>query len=266
MLSDWDKSVFSTDAVDGKPLSHDVYTKGEGPVVLIIQELPGIGVETKRLADDLITSGFRVVLPHLFGPIGKLSFAGNIARVFCMRREFALFEKHKTSPVVNWLKALCAQTRAEHNVRGIGVIGMCLSGNFAISLMADDTVLAGVAAQPAMPVMQPEALHMSPQDISEIRAALDEKGAMIALRFEDDKMCNAAKFGALDAAFNDDKQRIKLKTLPGNKHSVLAVHFVDEAGSPTYEALQEVKGYFAEKLNATVQPIRSAASAPAPTG
>ena len=120
MLSSWQKSVFTTNAVDGKPLAHDVYTKGSGPVVLIIQELPGIGMETNRLAEDLISAGFTVVLPHLFGPIGRLSFAGNIARVFCMRREFAVFAKQRTSPVVRWLRALAADVKAKHNVKGIG--------------------------------------------------------------------------------------------------------------------------------------------------
>ncbi len=265
MLSDWDKTVFTTDLVDGKPLSHDVYTKGAGPVVLIIQELPGIGVETLRLADDLIAAGFSVVMPHLFGPLGKFSIVGNVARLFCMRREFALFARHKTSPVVAWLAALCDDTRKKHQVRGIGVIGMCLTGNFAISLMADDAVLAGVAAQPSLPLFGPDALHMSDQDIAEVRGALDEKGAMIAMRFKGDKACTAAKFNSLDAAFNDDRQRIRLNTLPGDKHSILTGHFVDREGTPTHEALQEVIAYFTDKLNAIVQPIRSATDARAPT-
>ncbi len=248
MLSNWDKSVFSTDAVDGKPLAHDVYAKGHGPVVLIIQELPGIGVETKRLADDLISAGFFVVLPHLFGPIGKLSFAGNIARVFCMRREFALFAKNRTSPVVNWLRALGAELKAENNVEGIGVIGMCLTGNFAISMMADDSVLAGVASQPSLPFFANKALHMSPQNITDIRAGLEEKGAMLAFRFQGDTLCSHAKFEALDVAFNDDKERIKLREIEGKKHSLLTMHFINEEGSPTREALAEVMGYFHEKL------------------
>ncbi len=248
MLSDWEKSVFTTKVVDGKPLAHDVYTKGSGPVVLIIQELPGIGVETNRLAEDLITAGFTVVLPHLFGPIGRLSFAGNIARVFCMRREFAIFAKHRTSPVVRWLRALAADVKAAHKVKGIGVIGMCLTGNFAISMMADESVLAGVASQPSLPIFANKALHMSPQDIADIRAGLDEKGAMLAFRFQGDKLCTHSKFEVLDAAFNGDKERIRLREIEGVKHSVLTVHFIDEDGSPTREALAEVMEYFAEKL------------------
>ncbi len=250
MLENWDKFVFTTSAVDGKPLAHDVYTKGNGPVVLLIQELPGIGVETNRLAENLIEAGFRVVLPHLFGPIGRLSIAGNIARVFCMRREFAIFAKHRTSPVVNWLRALGAEVKTKYEVKGIGVIGMCLTGNFAISMMADDSVLAGVASQPSLPILANSALHMSAQDVADIRTALDDKGAMLAYRFQGDKLCTHAKFEALETAFNDDKERIKLREIKGSKHSLLTLHFIDEAGSPTREALAEVLAYFSAKLAA----------------
>lgn len=248
VMQAFEKTSFSTDAVDGKPLQHDVYTKGQGPIVVIIQELPGIGMETLRLADKLVDAGFRVVLPHLFGPLGKLSFAGNIARLFCMRREFSLFAAHKTSPVVNWLGALCQDLKQHYKVDGVGVIGMCLTGNFAISLMANDAVLAAAASQPSMPIFKQNDLHMSPDDVREIRKGLDEKGAMLAYRFAGDKLCTAAKFDALDRAFNDDKERIKLTTVPGDKHALMTVHFIDEAGSPTDNALQEVLGYFGEKL------------------
>ena len=99
------------------------------------------------------TAAFRVVLPHLFGPLGRTSMLGNMVRVMCMRREFKLFEKNGTSPVVDWLRALCNDLCQLHGLRGVGVIGMCLTGNFAISMMADDRVLAGVASQPSMPLL-----------------------------------------------------------------------------------------------------------------
>lgn len=250
MLEGYQKSIFSTNAVDGEPLAHDVYTKGEGPVVLLIQELPGIGPQMLVLADKFVDAGFRVVMPHLFGPLGKLSFAGNITRLFCMRREFSLFSRNKASPVVNWLKALCGQVKEQYQVPGIGVVGMCLSGNFAISLMADEAVLAAVASQPSMPVFGNSSLHMSPEDIDQIKSRLDQTGPMLAYRFKGDILCTGSKFKALDKAFNGDKERIRLRTLEGNKHSILTVHFIDEEGSPTVEALEEVIGYFKEKLGA----------------
>ncbi len=249
VMDGYEKSEFSTAAVDGKPLAHDVYSRGEGPVVLVIQELPGIGWQTLRLADRLVSAGFRVVLPHLFGPLGKISIGGNLGRVFCMRREFALFAKNRTSPVVNWLRALAQELRVQHGVGGIGVIGMCLTGNFAISMMADDAVLAGVSAEPSLPLIGASALHMSAQDVQAVRSAIDDKGAMLAYRFAGDKICTAAKFGAIDRAFNDDAERVRLRTLPGKGHSVLTLDFVDTEGSVTAQALQEVIGYFGERLN-----------------
>ena len=248
MLEGYDKSVFSTDAVDGKPLQHDVYAKGDGPVLLLLQELPGITKEMLVLADKLVGAGYRVVMPHLFGPLLKMSFAGNLTRLFCMRREFAMFARNRASPVVNWLKALCRQLRQDHDVPGIGVIGMCMTGNFAISLMADESVLAAVGSQPSMPLFGPKSLHMSDQDVSDIRARLDEHGPMLAYRFAGDVLCTAGKFEALDKAFNNDAQRISLNTIPGNKHAILTAHFIDGEGSPTVEALNEIIDYFGEKL------------------
>lgn len=250
MLEGYEKSVFSTDVVDGEPLAHDVYTRGEGPIILLIQELPGIGPQMLTLADKIVAAGFTVVMPHIFGPLGKLSFAGNIARLFCMRREFSLFSRNKASPVVNWLKALCGQVKQQYDVPGIGVIGMCLSGNFAISLMADDNVLAAVASQPSLPLFGNSSLHMSPQDVDQIKSRLDTHGPMLAYRFKGDMLCTGSKFKAIGKAFNDNKERIKLRTLKGNKHAILTVHFIDEEGSPTVEALNELIGYFRGKLGA----------------
>lgn len=250
MLEGYEKSVFSTDAVDGKPLQHDVYVKGNGPVLLLLQELPGITNEMLALADKLVDAGYRVVIPHLFGPLKKFAIVGNLTRLFCMRREFSLLARNRSSPVVNWLKALCRQLKADHDVPGIGVIGMCLTGNFAISLMADDSVLAAVGSQPSMPLFSQSSLHMSDRDIRDIRARLDENGPMLAYRFAGDVLCTAAKFEALDKAFNDDAERIRLNTIPGNKHAILTAHFIDGEGSPTVKALNEIIDYFGERLAA----------------
>jgi len=235
----------------GHELKRPVYVRGkaDAPPVIVIQELPGIMPETFGLCDHLVDAGFRVYLPHLFGPLGKVSFVGNTIRVFCMRREFAIFAANKSSPIVNWLRALAADIKAKTNARGVGAIGMCLTGNFAISMMADEAVLAGVASQPSLPIRGPGALHMSEDEIASVHDKLDDVGPMLAYRFEKDPLCPGAKFKALNAAFNDGgKERIKLTTLPGEGHSVLTGHFVDEAGHPTRQALDEVIGYFKEKL------------------
>ena len=250
MLDGFTKWEFGARTSNGDPILHDIYERGDGPPVLLVQELPGIGPSTLTLADNLAHAGFKVVLPHLFGPLGEISMLGNMARVFCLRKEFTLFSKNSSSPIVDWLKALCQRVRERDGVEGVGVIGMCLTGNFAISLMADDAVLAGVASQPSMPLFSNHReLHMSQQEIDGARDKLDDVGPMLAYRFAGDKICKAEKFESLQRVFNDDNERIRLKTLDGPGHSVLTLDFVAGDGSPTQAALDEVVAYFHERLD-----------------
>lgn len=253
-LPDYKQFEFTAPVDKRYGISHDIYHKGEGSPIILIQELPGIGPQTLVLADTLIAAGHTVYLPHLFGPLGKINLTGNVARVFCMQKEFSLFSANKTSPITIWLKALCRKVRTEHDATGVGVIGMCLTGNFALSLIADENVLAAVAAQPSMPLQKPGGLHMSADDIDDIKLALDEKGPMLAYRFEKDRLCSKKKFEAIDQTFNRTDagkkcRRIKCSEIPGKGHSVFTLDFVDNKGHPTYKALQEVKNYFNEKLN-----------------
>ena len=247
MLEGYQQRVFTAPASE-TTISHDVYSQGDqGPTIVIIQELPGIGPQTLDLARRFADAGYRVVLPHLFGPLGKISLGGNLVRVFCMRREFKLFEKNASSPVVNWLRALCRDLLENHGSTAIGVIGMCLTGNFAISMMADETVLAGVASQPSMPINRPHHLHMSAEEIAATRSRLEEHGPMIAMRFAGDKLCTAEKFQAIDAAFNEDQERIELIELPGPGHSVLTLDMIKRA-EVTEPAFAKVLTYFDSRL------------------
>lgn len=248
-ITSYTKAQFTAKTSGGHSITHDVYSRGSGKVCVIIQELPGIGQETLSLADRFVDRGYKVVLPHLFGPIGKTSMFGNLTRVFCMRKEFKVFAKNESSPIVDWLKALSADLKVKENVPGVAVIGMCLTGNFAISLMAEDAVLAGFASQPAMPFFQQAALHMSDDDVSAIRTKLDQLGPMHCGRFEKDSLCTSQKFDLIQRRFNDDKERIILHTLPGKGHSILTLDFVDEEGHPTKDALEEVMNYFDESLS-----------------
>lgn len=248
-IANYQKTSFTAPLASGKPVTHDLYTRGEGPPVVLIQELPGIGKETLRLADRLVEQGFKVVMPHLFGPLERTSMFGNTVRVFCMRREFRIFRSNRSSPIVDWLRALCREVKEQAGVEGVGVIGMCLTGNFAISLMGDESVLASVASQPALPIMKQEALHMSPEEVAATKRHIDETAPIMALRFEGDGLVTEQKFSCLHDVFNEqDKERIRLKTLPGKGHSVLTLDFVDEAGHPTREALKEVIEYFSSQL------------------
>lgn len=248
-ISAYEQSTFTASVKNQYELQHEVYSRGTGPAVILIQELPGIGPETLLLADRLVEQGFQVVLPHLFGPIGKLSMAGNLLRVFCMRREFYLFTSNRSSPIVDWLKALCQHIRTESNRPGVGVIGMCLTGNFAISLMADESVLAAVASQPSLPIIKGTGLHMDSEEVEQVRERLAEHGPMLAFRFEGDKLCTPRRFELIDQTFNSpDQTCVELHTLPGKAHAVLTLDFVDEVGHPTREAMDKVMQYFKDKL------------------
>jgi dienelactone hydrolase len=241
---------FAAEIQGGHRVEHTVYERGEGPPIVLIQELPGIGPETLRLAERLQAAGYRVVLPHLFGPLGRVALAGNAVRVLCMRREFDLFARNRSSPVVDWLRALCRDVRARCACRGVGVIGMCLTGNFAITLMGDESVLAAVASQPSLPALSPRALHMSEAEIEASKRALDARGPMLALRFDGDLLCSRTRQAAIEAAFNRDETRVRFEVLPGRRHAVLTLDFVDERGHPTHRALEAVLQYFEARLQA----------------
>ncbi len=247
-IQDYQKEVFSAPINTGHTITHDVYSRGTGKVCVIIQELPGIGQETLALADRFVANGYHVVLPHLFGPLGRIRVAGNLFQVFCMRKEFSLFSKNKSSPIVDWLKQLCVYLKDKHNVPGVATIGMCLTGNFAISLMAEDAVLAGFASQPSLPILKQDALHLSDQDIQEIKTKLDQVGPMHCGRFEKDTLCTQQKFDLLEETFNSDNKRIIFHEMPGKGHSILTLDFVDEDGHPTKKALADVMNYFDEQL------------------
>jgi dienelactone hydrolase len=168
--------------------------------------------------------------------------------MLCMRREFQVFAKNQSSAVVDWMRSLCRHVADVRDVERVGVIGMCLSGNFAMTLIAEPNVWAAVAAQPSLPGGSPGALHMSGAEIDASRAALDAKGAMRAYRFKEDSLCTAAKFDAIDSAFNDSAMRVVTNVLPGKGHSVFTGHYDDTPGSPTADAMHEVIEYFRAQL------------------
>jgi dienelactone hydrolase len=249
-ISEYEKSCFSANTKSGREIVHDVYSLGQGKICVIIQELPGIGQETLALADRLRKSGYRVVLPHLFGPLGKTSHL-NLARVlFCMRKEFHLFAKNRSSPIVDWLAALCNHLKDQFQVSGVGVIGMCLTGNFAISLMANQSVLAAYSSQPSLPLFNQSGLHMFAEEMEKVKTRLDqpEMEPMHCGRFEKDKLCKDAKLVSLDAEFNQDHPRIVLHQLPDKGHSILTLDFVDDPSHPTYQLLDKIIAYFDRQL------------------
>ena len=229
---------FTAVLTTGGEVTHDVYVGGEGPPIMILQELPGIGPETLELAQRLNDSGFRVYLPHLFGTFGKTQTGKNFTRLFCVRREINMFLKGRESPVAGWMRALANHIRDREGSAGVGVIGMCLTGSFALTLMADDAVLGGVASQPALPIFGGDKLHMSEQDISDACAGMAKKGPGLAMRHTDDSLSPERLMRSLKGAFGDHLDTVEF---PGKGHSLLTLDFHD----PAYQRVQE---YFRDRF------------------
>jgi dienelactone hydrolase len=209
--------------------------------------------------------GFHVALPHLFGTPGRpLSVgyaAGQMARA-CVSREFAVLAAHRASPITEWLRALARRVHAERGGAGVGAVGMCLTGNFALALMMEPGLLAPVLSQPSLPfpfgAERRGALHVSPEQLDTVRRRVREEGArVLGLRFTADPLCPAARFATLRRELGEGFEAIEIDSRPGNAHgisrtahSVVTTDLVDEAGHPTREALERVLGFLRERLGA----------------
>ena len=115
-------------------------------------------------------------LPSLFGRPGKEpTTGGEIARSFpraCVSREFAVLAD-RTSPVAHWLRALASRAHAECGGPGVGAIGMCFTGGFALAMAVDPAVLAPVMSQPSLPFpiggKRRRGLGLDPADVSAVK-------------------------------------------------------------------------------------------------
>lgn len=247
-----------TDAGVTKP----VYRRGTGPGVVVIHEIPGITPEVAAFARRVADEGFTVFLPHLFGTPGKklsVPYAlGQMARA-CISREFHVLAKHESSPVTDWLRALCRHAHGECGGPGVGAIGMCLTGNFALSLMLDEAVMAPVLSQPSLPFpvsrAHRAALHLSDSDLEVVKKRARQGCGVLGLRFTSDPMSPRERFDTLRRELGDGFEAIEIDSGPGNPygiprtaHSVVTKDLVDETGHPTREALDRVLSLFRERL------------------
>ena len=239
-----------------------VYLRGDGPGVVVMHEIPGITPEVARFARIVADDGFRVYLPHLFGSPGRPFSNGSVAREMlraCVGREFAVLAKRESSPVTDWLRALCRHAHRECGGPGVGAVGMCLTGNFALALMVDECVMAPVLSQPSLPFplsrAHREALHVSPEQLEIVRQRAQSGCNVLGLRFTGDPLVPAERFERLRSELGSGFQAVEIDSSPGNPHgipksahSVLTTELVDEAGHPTRAALDGVLGLFRERL------------------
>jgi dienelactone hydrolase len=262
VIETWDRlEDFKRREVVFDGLRRKVYVAGQGPGVIIIHEIPGITPEVARFARWVRDAGFTVYLPSLFGKPGKPNSQGytnaSIFRVLCIAREFKILSSaDEHSPVVDWLKQLAAVVHGECGGKGVGALGMCLTGNFALSMMVEPAVRAPVLCQPSVPVNDPAGMHASPEDLSIVRERMVREDLTLrAYRFAGDKHCKAARFEALNAALGprfegevlEDKDA-KPDTFSKNPHSVVTTHLINEDGSVTMQKVRDIIAFFKMRL------------------
>lgn len=258
MLETFDLAPFHHDGI-----TRPVYRKGSGPGIVVMHEVPGIYSAVAEFAERLVDEGFRVALPELFGTTGKPISGGyavgQILRA-CISREFHVMASRGSSPITHWLRALCRDLHAECGGPGVGAIGMCLTGNFALALMVDDVVMAPVLSQPSLPfpigAERRRGLHLSDDDLATVKRRVCDEGAkVLGMRFTGDPMVPAERFERLRQELGEGFEAIEIDSSPGNPHgiprtahSVVTKDLVDEAGHPTAAALARVIGFFRERL------------------
>ncbi|MCM3882563.1 dienelactone hydrolase family protein [Frankia sp. R82] len=251
---------------DATPFSHDgstrtVYRAGAGPAVIIITELPGITPKVAAFARRVVGVGCTAVLPHLFGVPGKDPYAaGRLSLVrytvssfasACISREFTLLATDRTSPVVSWLRALAAAEHARLGGRGVGAVGMCFTGGFALAMATHPSLVAPVLAEPSLPfAVRPatrRTIDCSAADLDVVRRRCADEGLeVLGLRFRGDRFVPSERFQFLRERLGDAFVAVELDgdtanpEAAGPPHSVLTEHLIDEPGQPTRAALDQV--------------------------
>jgi len=244
-----------------------VLVAGSGPGVIVMPEMPGISPHVARFARWVIATGFTVYMPSLFGRDGTIPSAEEGVQTFqraCVSAEFRAFAADQASPVTQWLRALARFAHKECGGPGVGAIGMCFTGNFALSMMLESSVLAPVLAQPSLPLDKPEAIESPPEEVQRISARLVEEDlTVLAYRFEGDQFCQAQRFAAYREALGERFDGRELPDSAANTdlppffnahittpHSVVTAHLVDQAGQPTLVARDEILAFFKSRLMA----------------
>ena len=241
-----------------------VWKSGTGPAVVVMTEMPGISPHVLRFARWVRDAGFTVWLPSLFGQDGAIPGAEEGAAVFrraCVSAEFRALGGGASSPVTRWLMQLARHALKVCGGPGVGAIGMCFTGNFALTMMLEPAVIAPVLCQPSLPLDNPGGLEISPEELGEVRARLDrEDRQVLAYRFQGDAFCRAERFAAYrealgphfiervlpDEAANPDVPPFFAAHVP-TPHSVVTVHLVDRAGEPTIAARDEVIAFLQDR-------------------
>jgi dienelactone hydrolase len=253
---------FTTTSFTALGKTRDVLRRGNGRAVIVMAEVPGITPLVAGFAARVADAGFSVFMPQMFGTPNRVessAYAAGVIFKACISREFKVLSANKSSPIVDWLRSLARQAHQECGGKGVGAVGMCLTGNFALAMMLDAPIIAPVLSQPSLPFAMNKklagALHVSPRELEAAHEKIDREGARIlGLRFKGDPMCKATRFGRLREEFGDAFESIEIDDIHANPrgspppHSVLTRHLIDADGEPTRAALDRTLAFLREQL------------------
>jgi dienelactone hydrolase len=257
-LADFTREPFTA---DGK--TKDIYRKGEGPAVIVISEIPGITPGVADFARRCVDLGCTAVMPHLFGEPGKdltPQYAVKSLVQVCISSEFTKLATKQSGKITTWLRALATSEHERCGGPGVGVVGMCFTGGFALGMMAGGApVVAPVLSQPSVPfpfgAKRKADLGISDADLAVVKQKVAAGGCVMGLRFTGDPMAPGDRFATLRRELGDGFIGVELDSSKGNPHnhpkaahSVLTEHLIDEPGTVTRDALDQVLTFFKDRL------------------
>jgi dienelactone hydrolase len=249
--------------------TREVFRLGSGPAVIVIAEMPGITPKVVDFARQVAGIGCTAVLPRLFGAPGfdpNAASKGTALRHMlstivptCISREFTVLATGRTSPVVGWLRALAASEHERCGGPGVGAVGMCFTGGYALAMATDPRLLAPVLSQPSMPIALGKkakaSIDISPEDLAVVKQRCASEGlTVLGLRFTSDRLVPAERFQHLRDELGEAFVAVELPDSAANPdalikpHSVLTEHLIDEPGEPTRQALDDVLDLFRSRL------------------
>jgi len=250
-------------SISHRGITHSVFAHGpvgrDAPGVVLLHELPGMTPEFWRLAHWL-AEHFVVWAPDLFGkgqrptsPVGAIKGGTRL----CMSKEMGALKANQSGPITGWLRHLGRVLHQEVGGPGIGVVGMCMTGGFAISMALDPWVTAPVASQPSLPLSILRNQHGDLQLTDSERSALANSDQdVMTLRFAGDRVCRHARIDALESVFGPARlKHTELKDKDRNPdgpmkfpHSCLTADLLDEEGSPTRAKVEDVIVFLKQRL------------------
>lgn len=243
LLDSWDRDKFTADN-----RTYPTWRKGTGPGVVIIHEIPGITPEVIRFSEDVVAAGFTVVLPQLFSYTEVPGTVANAMKTFaglCVRQEFTKLATRQTAPLADWLRSLARDLHEELGGPGVGALGMCFTGGFALAMMVDEAVVAPVLCQPSTPLplgkKRKSDLNLSDADLARVKERAAAGCEVLGLRFLEDPAVGN-RFERLTSEIGEAFIKVEFA---GKGHSTVTEQRQEEG-------VERVLAFFHEKLDAPV--------------